>query len=63
MARGIVEFRKKLNLTSPNMLPSNIERDTFDFLDTFYSSRIGIRTLIGMFTAFAIHLFGPGTHR
>ena len=51
MARGIVEFRQHLRLTTPEMLPGQVERDTFEFLDTFYLSRIGIRTLIAQHLA------------
>lgn len=47
MAKGILELRRQLDIGISSPMPVEIENEVFGFLDTFYSSRIGIRTLIG----------------
>ena len=49
MARGVLEFRRHLGVGPGDTLPGGIEGVISSFLDNFYSSRIGIRTLIGAF--------------
>lgn len=48
IARGILELRSHLGVGFNTPMPEDVENEVFQFLDTFYSSRIGIRTLIGM---------------
>lgn len=48
IARGIMELREHTGVGFDTPMPEEIENEVFQFLDTFYSSRIGIRTLIGM---------------
>lgn len=44
MARAIFETKRKYGVD----FPSDVEETLYPFLDRFYTSRIGIRTLIGM---------------
>ena len=46
VAKGIFEFRKKLGIPYGEPLPHQIEEDITQFLDVFFTSRVGIRTLI-----------------
>jgi len=46
MARGIAEFKHSRGLGTTDPLPVDLEDTVQRFLDGFYSSRIGIRTLI-----------------
>ena len=46
MAKGVLEFSEAVGVNMRESIPVKIERDVFTFLDSFYSSRIGIRVLI-----------------
>lgn len=52
MARGIMEFRQSHGLVDRKQrLPAVVEDDIFGFLDVFFMSRVGIRTLIAQHLA------------
>ena len=51
IARGIFEFRKSLGVPYGHAMPSHIEDTVMSFLDTFFTSRMGIRTLISQHLA------------
>jgi pyruvate dehydrogenase kinase 2/3/4 len=46
MAKGIYQFRRSLGIPHGQPLPYSIEENVQRYLDTFFSSRVGIRTLI-----------------
>lgn len=51
IAKGIYQFRRKLGVPLGEPLPEAIEHTTKQFLDIFFTSRVGIRTLIGQHLA------------
>lgn len=51
MARGIFQFKKSLGLEHGAPLPASMERNVQGYLDMFFSSRVGIRTLISHYVA------------
>lgn len=51
MARGIFEFRRSLGVRHGQPLPAGVENGIHQYLDHFFTSRVGIRTLIGQQTA------------
>jgi pyruvate dehydrogenase kinase 2/3/4 len=58
MARGVAEFKRELGYQPTDMLPDHLEDPLTQFLNGFYSSRIGIRTLIEQHVA--LHHPRPG---
>ena len=49
MAKAMFEFKQRFRVdgVSTGDIPLDVAEKIFPFLDRFYSSRIGIRTLIG----------------
>lgn len=47
MAAGVVELQRELGYADGGGLPPYLEESITPFLDAFFTSRIGIRTLIG----------------
>lgn len=58
MARGIHEFRRSLGVAPGHPLPAVIEADVHQFLDLFFTSRVGIRTLMSQHIA----MHSPRSH-
>lgn len=58
MARGVAEFKREMGYQPTDMLPDSLEHPLTEFLNGFYSSRIGIRTLIEQHVA--LHHPRPG---
>lgn len=61
MARAIYELKSKYS--TGGVLPPEIEETVFPFLDRFYTSRIGIRTLIGACPSGCFVVWAVGLHQ
>lgn len=51
VARGVAELRHRLGVRQGEPLPAAVEESTRGFLDKFFTSRVGVRTLISQHLA------------